>query len=253
MGVRRRAARADSRPYDDGARNDGIDPCDRLHRMAGQEETDDHRHGDKRHPGASQRHRGAGQGAWPGGPPFRGGGAHHHRRRRLTAAAVARRRARDPLRGRARGAHHQEVQAHRLGLSSPEDDHRGPRRHHRRRRGDDHRRSLLGRERRADRQHGTSDQGRRRIDPARRGLQAAHLPLRVPRAGTPRARDPRHGARGDRHADHYRGHDPERHRRGRRSSPTSSRSAPATPRTTCCWKRLAKPASRSCSSVACRC
>ncbi len=132
-------------------------------------------------------------------------------------------------------------------------DDRGPRRRHRRRRRDDHRRSLLGRERRADCQHGTGGQGRRRDDPARRRLQAAHLPLRVPRAGTPRPRDPRHGTRGDRPADHHRGDDAERRRPGRRSTPTSSRSAPATPRTTSCWKRSARPASRSCSSAACRC
>ena len=37
------------------------------------------------------------------------------------------------------------------------------------------------------------------------------------------------------------------------STPTSSRSARATARTTSCWRRSARPASRSCSSAACRC
>ena len=48
-------------------------------------------------------------------------------------------------------------------------------------------------------------QGGRRARPARRRLQAAHLPLRVPGARRRGARDPRPRARGDRPADHHRG------------------------------------------------
>ena len=99
---------------------------------------------------------------------------------------------------------------------------------HRRRRPHHHRRPLLGRERGADRRDRQGRQGRRRHDPARRGLQAAHLPLRVPRPRRARPGDPGPGPRRDRPADHHRGDDPGRHRHRRPSTPTSSRSARAT-------------------------
>ena len=74
---------------------------------------------------------------------------------------------------------------------------------------------------------------------ARRRLQAAHLALRLPgpRRGGPR--DPGRGARGDGPADRHRGDGRPRGRDGRRGTPTSSRSAPATCRTSACWERSA--------------
>ncbi len=76
---------------------------------------------------------------------------------------------------------------------------------------------VHGRDARADDDRRAHGQGGRRVDAARRRLQAAHVAVRVqgPRAGRPR--DPRRGEGGDRAAD--------RHRAARqRTTPTSSTS-----------------------------
>ena len=62
--------------------------------------------------------------------------------------------------------------------------------------------------------------------------------------GERRAADPRRGARGDRDADRHRGRRRRRRAAGRRATPTCSRSAPATCRTSRCCRRSAPRAGR---------
>ena len=99
--------------------------------------------------------------------------------------------------------------------------HPGARRGHRRRLADDHGRAVLGREPRPAVRDGRRGQGRRRDDPARRRVQAADQPVRLPGPGRRGAALPRRGARADRAAGHHRGHgaEPGRHRRRVRRHP----------------------------------
>ena len=62
------------------------------------------------------------------------------------------------------------------------------------------RRPVHGGVARSDARRGAHGRRRRRVDAARRRLQAAHLALRLPGTGHRRTRDPARGARGDRPA-----------------------------------------------------
>ena len=70
---------------------------------------------------------------------------------------------------------------------------------------DDHGRAVLDREPRDDARDGPRGRGGRRDDPARRRIQAAHQPVRLPGPGRRGARVPGRGRRGDRPADDHRG------------------------------------------------
>ena len=99
--------------------------------------------------------------------------------------------------------------------------HPGARRGHRRRLADGHGRAVLGREPRPAVRDRRCGQGGRRHDPARRRVQAADQPVRVPGPRRRGAALPRRGARPDRPAGHHRGHGavPGRHRRRVRRHP----------------------------------
>ena len=86
--------------------------------------------------------------------------------------------------------------------------------------------------------------------PARRRLQAAHLALLVPGTRPARARAPAPGARRVRPAGHQRDRRPGTTCRPSTSTSTSSRSAPATWRTSSCSRRSARASARSSSSAA---
>ena len=93
-------------------------------------------------------------------------------------------------------------------------------------------------------------EGRRRAAAPRRGVQAPHVAVRVPGTGAPGAGAAGRGQGGDRAARRTgAAWTSGRWRRSSRS-PTSSRSARATCRTTRCSPRSAAPASRCCSSAA---
>ena len=91
----------------------------------------------------------------------------------------------------------------------------------RRRLADGHGRPVLGREPRPAVRDGRRRQGGRRDDPARRRVQAADQPVRLPGPGRRGPPLPRRGARADRPAGHHRGHGavPGRHRRRVRRHP----------------------------------
>ena len=109
------------------------------------------------------------------------------------------------------------------------------------------RRPVHGRVARSDARRGARGGRGRRLDAPRRRLQAAHLAVRLPGTRHRGARDPARGARGDRPADRERDD-------LRRTWPTqfaasrstSSRSAPATCRTTACSRWSASSTSRCC-------
>ena len=83
---------------------------------------------------------------------------------------------------------------------------------------------------------------RRRDDAPRRRLQAAHEPVRLPGPGPGGPAAARRGQGAHRPADRHRADGRPRPRAGRSRSPTSSRSARATCRTTRCSPRSAAPA-----------
>ena len=93
-------------------------------------------------------------------------------------------------------------------------------------------------------------QGRRGEHPPRRGVQAAHQPLRLPGHGRGRAEDPPRRRPEVRHAGRHRGHGPAAGGARRASTPTCSRSAPGTCRTSTCSRSAARPRRRCCSSAA---
>ena len=155
-----------------------------------------------------------------------------------------------PARRRARHPDQPAVQADLARVPSRGHGHPGPRRGHRRRVADDDGRAVLGREPGAAVRDGRRGQGGRRDDPARRRVQAADHPVRVPGPGrrgacatSPRpASGP--GCRSS----------PRSWSRARSTSspstPTSSRSAPGTCRTTRCCATSGGSPGRSCSSAA---
>ena len=121
---------------------------------------------------------------------------------------------------------------------------RRARREDRRRPLRDHRRPVLGGDAGAGAGRRPRRQGGRRPHAARRRLQAAHLALRLPgpRRGGPE--DAGRGPRRDRPADRHRGAWTRATWTSCASTPTCSRSAPATCRTSCCWPswaRLGRP------------
>ena len=135
------------------------------------------------------------------------------------------------------------VQADLARVPSGGHGHPRPRRGHRRRVADDDGRAVLGREPRAAVRDGRCGEGGRRDDPARRRVQAADQPVRVPgsrrrracatwprRASGPACRSsPRSWSRP--------------RSTSSPSTPTSSRSAPGTCRTTrCCGMSAGRPA-----------
>ena len=79
--------------------------------------------------------------------------------------------------------------------------------------------------------------------PARRRVQAPHQPLQLSGARPRRAQDPPRGRRPLRDAGRHRGHGPAPGRRTSSATPTSSRSAPATCRTSTCSRSAAAPRS----------
>ena len=103
---------------------------------------------------------------------------------------------------------------------------------------------------RADRRDGPRGQGGRGHGPARRGLQAPHQPLQLPGPEGRRPEDAGRRPRGNRPGRRDRSDVDRRRRAGRPTMPTCCKSAPATCRTTGCWKRSASRASRCCSSAA---
>ena len=120
----------------------------------------------------------------------------------------------------------------------------------RRRLADDHGRAVLGREPRAAVRDRRCGQGRRRHDPARRRVQAADQPVRVPGPGRRGAALPRRGARADRPAGHHRGDgaEPGRHRRRVRRHPPDRH--PEHAELLAAARRRAGSPGRSCSSAA---
>ena len=87
--------------------------------------------------------------------------------------------------------------------------------------------------------------------PARRRLQAAHLPVRLPGPRRRGPRAPRRGARGDRACPSSARSPTRTTSRSSSSTWTCSRSAPGTCPTSCSSRPSARAASRSCSSAAC--
>ena len=101
------------------------------------------------------------------------------------------------------------------------------------------RRAVHGRVARADADHRACRPCRRREHAARRGVQAADVAVQLPRARRRGAGHPRRGARGDRAAAGDRAAGPAAHRARWPPSPTSSRSARGTCRTSSCSPRSA--------------
>ena len=149
-----------------------------------------------------------------------------------------------------RAGNHPRHQAVQAGFARVEGRvHRRPafrRAQRRRRRGGGDGGTLLGGKRATDPRCRARGAGGGRDRAARRRLQAAQLALLLPGPGPRRASAARPSAGGDRAADRDRGDG----RRGARSrcsrSPTSSRSARGTCRTTRCSSTPAAPESRSC-------
>ena len=159
----------------------------------------DRRHADHRCTDADQRRRRAGRGDWPWRASLRGRRAHHHRRGRRT---VCRRRSKRCSRSTAASSESsacQQDQAQPAGISTRSKTKIKVRDFEI---GGDEVTVIAGpcsvEIRRADHGDRPRRQGRRREDPARRRLQAAHLALRVPRARQARPRNPGPGAGGDR-------------------------------------------------------
>ena len=172
--------------------------------------------------------------------PEPGGRADDHRRDRRRGQAPGRAAPGD-RRGRAGRADPQAVQARqprvprrRLGLR-----HQGGA--GRRRPPDDDRRAVRDRGGggpQRDRRQGPRGRGQR---PPRRGVQAEDQPVQLPGARRGRPQDPQGGRRAARDAGRHRGHGPAPGRAGRAATPTSSRSAPGTCRTSTCSRRSARP------------
>ena len=167
-------------------------------------------------------------------PRGRGAGGHRGRRRGRAAEAGARQPPRRAAGGRVGHPDQPAVQADLARV--PSRGHGDPRARcgDRRRLVDDDGRTVLRGEPGAADGDGRCGEGRRRDHPARRRIQAAHQSLRVPGARRRGAPLPGGGARPDRAAGDHRGDGAEPGRHRRRSTPTSSRSAPATCRTTRC-------------------
>ena len=142
------------------------------------------------------------------GAPLAGHRAHDHRRgRRRPAAREPQLRA--AARRRAGRAHPAAVQARQPRL--PPGEHRSSRCAacpSAGRSSSIDRRAVLGGEPQPAPGDRAGGEGGRRRHPARRRVQAAHLALLVPGPGRGRAGAAGRGARGDRPADHHRGHVP---------------------------------------------
>ena len=186
------------------------------------------------------------------------GGVHHprrvphHRRARRRRGPVPHPEPAQHARRHRRGAHLRALQAGQPG--APPGPVSGPGRRGAHRPGHAHRdrRAVRGGNPGADADRGPDGQVGRGVAAARRCVQAAHVPVRLPGPGPVGAEDPGRGERGDRPAGGHRGDRPA----GRGPGVRARRHAPGrharTCRTSRCSRRSAARASRCCSSAASR-
>ena len=159
---------------------------------------DDGNHEAGTYPGRVRGGDGPHQGGRPRRPPDRRRRADGDRRRRARPRAPgAGRRPRGDAGRRGDGADQQPVQALQPRVQKRGHDRRRQRREGRRGHGDRDRRAVRGRERRAGHVGGAGDAGARRIDAARRRVQAADVAVQFPRARRGRPAAAGAGARGD--------------------------------------------------------